>query len=202
MPPESPANNTGKDVAARRAGGGFTVRIPWPGVLLDAPKLESSKIWTTRRPDRRLAASGGKPRLQQSSPLEDSERCFRTVWQGSSSCRTVRRLHHCARPNFGRATGVQILDTGQAACDKLSQARVSPHPLLCLYRSARRFFLPPSRITGSDLPGRPNLAPLVVVSRRETGSWWPPGGCTVLRTCAAVEQPVSTVLARPEVPTS
>ena len=31
----------------------------------------------------------------------------------------------------------------------------SPHPLPCLYRSARRFYLPPSRIAGSDLyPGR------------------------------------------------
>lgn len=88
-------------------------------------------------------------------PLEDSERCCRTVRQGSSSCRAVRRLHHCARPNFGRATGVRISDTGQAACNKLSRARVSPHPLPCLYRSARRFYLPPSRIAGSDLyPGR------------------------------------------------
>lgn len=34
-----------------------------------------------------------------------------------------------------------------------------PHPLPCLYRSARRFYLPPSRIAGSDLPGRPDLAP-------------------------------------------
>lgn len=206
------------------------IRVPCPGVLLDAPKLELSKIWTTRRPDRYLAAGGGKPQCSL-HPLEDSERCCRTVRQGSSSCRTVRRLHHCARPNFGRATGVQILDTGQAACDKLARARVSPHPLPCLHRSARRFCLPPSRIAGSDLypggrrilrpgcrsdapgppglrsrsdrPGRPNLAPLVVVSRRETGgSWWPPGGCTVLRTCAAVEQPGSTVLARPEVPTA
>lgn len=87
--------------------------------------------------------------------LEDSERCYRTVRQGSSSCRTVRRLHHCALRNLRRATGVRISNTGQAACDKLSRARVSPHPLPCLYRSARRFYLPPSRIAGSDLyPGR------------------------------------------------
>ena len=175
----------------------FIIRISCPGPLLDAPKLELSKIWTTRRPERYLAASGGKPRLQQSSPLEDLERCCRTVRQGSTSCRTVRRLHHCARPKFGRATGVQILDTGQAACDKLPWARISPHPLPCLYRSARRFYLPPSRIAGSDLPGRPDLAP----------GWYPggrpaaAGGCTVLRTCAAMTQPGSTVLARQEVPT-
>lgn len=88
-------------------------------------------------------------------PLEDSERCCRTVRQLSPCCRTVRRLHHCALRNLRRATGVQILDTGQAACYKLSRARVSPHPLLCLYRSARRFYLPPSRIADSDLyPGR------------------------------------------------
>lgn len=37
----------------------------------------------------------------------------------------------------------------------------SPHPLPCLYRSARRFFLPPSRIAGSDLypGGRRSLRP-------------------------------------------
>ena len=98
-------------------------------------------------------------------PLEDSERCCRTVRQGSTSCRTVRRLHHCALRNLRRATGVRISDTGQAACDKLSRTRVSPHPLPCLHRSARRFYLPPSRIAGSDLPGRPDLAP-----------GWYPGG--------------------------
>lgn len=88
-------------------------------------------------------------------PLEDSERCCRNFRQLSPCCRTVRRLHHCALRNLRRATGVRISDTGQAACDKLARTRVSPHPLPCLHRSARRFYLPPSRITGSDLyPGR------------------------------------------------
>lgn len=192
MPPESPANNTGKDVAARRAGCGFTVRIPCPGVLLDASKLESSKIWTTRRPDRHPAAGGGKPQCSLHH-LEDTERCCRTVRQLSPCCRTVRRLHPHRFRNLRRATGVQILDTGQAACDKLARARVSPHPLPCMHRSARRFFLPPSRITGSDLypggrrslrpgcrsdaPGPPGLRPRSDrPGRLDLAPGWHPGG--------------------------
>ena len=129
------------------------IRISCPGALLDAPKLESSKIWTTRRPDRHPAACGGKPQCSLHH-LEDTERCCRTVRQLSPCCRTVRRLHPHRFRNLRRATGVQILDTGQAACDELARARVSPHPLPCLHRSARRFYLPPSRIAGSDLyPG-------------------------------------------------
>lgn len=114
MPPESPANNTGKDVAARRAGCGFTVRIPCPGVLLDAPKLESSKIWTTRRPDRHPAAGGGTPHLQQSSPPGG----FRKMLPNRSA-RLVQLSHGATtpplcpsefrtsyrRPNFGHWTG-------------------------------------------------------------------------------------------------
>ena len=114
MPPESPANNTGKDVAARRAGGGFTVRIPCPGVLLDAPKLESSKIWTTRRPYRHPVAGGGMSHLQLSSPPGG----FRKMLPKFSA--TLTMLSHGAttpplcpsqfatsyrRPNFGHRTG-------------------------------------------------------------------------------------------------
>lgn len=93
------------------------------------------------------------------------------------------------RPNFGHRTG---------SLRQIVASKSLPAPASCLYRSARRFYLPPSRIAGSDLPGRPDLAP----------GWYPggrpaaAGGCTVLRTCAAMTQPGSTVLARQEVPTS
>lgn len=126
-------------------------------------------------------------------PLEDSERCCRNFRQLSPCCRTVRRLHHCALRNLRRATGVQISDTGQAACDKLARARVSPHPLPCLHRSARRFCLPPSRIAGSDLypgprrsprpgcrsdaPGPPGLRPRSDrPGRLDLAPGWHPGG--------------------------
>ena len=92
----------------------FMIRISCPGPLLDAPKLESSNRWTTRRPYRHPAAGGGTPHLQQSSPPGG----FRKMLPKFSA--TLTMLSHGAttpplcpsqfetsyrRPNFGHRTG-------------------------------------------------------------------------------------------------
>ena len=169
------------------------IRISCPGALLDAPKLESSKIWTTRRLYRHPVAGGGTPHLQQSSPPGG----FRKMLPKFSA--TLTMLSHGAttpplcpsqfetsyrRPNFGHRTG---------SLRQIVAGKSLPAPASCLYRSARRFYLPPSRIAGSDLypgghrsprpgcrcdaPGPPGLRPRSDrPGRLDLAPGWHPGG--------------------------